>query len=129
MKKAFSLIELIFMIVVMGIIATVAVPRLIDMKNTSVVSTLKQDIATTISSVRGYYLLNGKIDKISDAVTINQSNWSISDKQINYIEDGSTCASITVNSTKLDLIINKDTGTICQKLYDSGIVTNSYKLK
>ncbi len=128
-KKAFSLIELIFMIVVISIIASVALPKLMDTRSDAIVSTLKQDISTVVTSVQSYYLINGKIDKISDTVTLNSSTWKIEDKQIQYLEDTNVCVSITVTNNDLDVIVNETTGAICQKLYDSGIVTTTYNLK
>ena len=79
MKSAFSLLELIFAIVVLGIVASFAIPKYIDTKDTALVSTIKRDINTAISSIQGYYLLNQKIDKISDALSLNDTNWIITD--------------------------------------------------
>jgi len=128
-KKAFSLIELIFMIVVIGIIAAVAVPKLMGTRSSAIVSTLKQDITTITTSIQSYYLLNGKIDKISDAVVINNSTWTtISNNEIKYIEDSNSCVDIAVVSGKLNITVDKTAGTICNKLFDSGVVTISYDL-
>ena len=44
MKFAFSLLELIFVIVVLGIIASFAIPKFIDTKDSALVSTIKRDI-------------------------------------------------------------------------------------
>lgn len=68
MKKAFSLLELIFAIVVIGIIASFAIPKYIDTRDSALASTIKRDLITVITSVQSYYLINNKIEKISDAV-------------------------------------------------------------
>lgn len=68
MKSAFSLLELIFAIVILGIIVAFAVPRFMDTKDSALVSTIKRDINTAINSIQSYYLLNQKIDKISDSI-------------------------------------------------------------
>ena len=128
-KKAFSLIELIFAIVIISIIASVALPKLMDTRTDAVVSTLKQDITTVVTSVQSYYLVKGKIDKISDAVNLNSSTWDIEDTKIQYLEDSKACVIIKKVNSTLELIIDKSTGSICQKLYDSGIVTTTYDLK
>ena len=128
-KKAFSLIELIFAIVVISIIASVALPKLMDTRTDAVVSTLKQDITTVVTSVQSYYLVKGKIDKISDAVNLNGSTWDIEDTKIQYLEDGKACVIIKKSNSTLELIVDRSTGSICQKLYDSGIVTTTYNLK
>ena len=70
-KKAFSLIELIFIISVLGIIAAVAVPKLLDSRSSAVVTTIKQDIVTITTSIQSYYMLNSGIEKITDSVNIN----------------------------------------------------------
>jgi general secretion pathway protein G len=73
MKSAFSLLELIFAIVILGIVASFAIPKFLDTKDTALVSTLKRDVNTAINSIQSYYLLNQKIDNISDAMTINNT--------------------------------------------------------
>ncbi|MEA1915121.1 MAG: prepilin-type N-terminal cleavage/methylation domain-containing protein, partial [Campylobacterota bacterium] len=60
-KKAFSMIEMIFAIIIVGIIASIAVPKLLGSKDEATVSTIKQDVQTVISSVQTYYMVNGKI--------------------------------------------------------------------
>ncbi len=42
MKRAFSLIEIIFVIVILGIIVSFAAPKLMDTKDSALVSTLKK---------------------------------------------------------------------------------------
>ncbi|VAY86894.1 putative transformation system protein [hydrothermal vent metagenome] len=127
-KKSFSLIELIFMIVVMGIIASVALPKFMDTRNDAIVSSLKQDITTITTSIQSYYLLNGKIDKISDCVTLNSATWDISDTEIKYLENKKTCIDIKIEDSKLKVTIDNTTGTICQELTNQGISTISYSL-
>ena len=128
-KKAFSLIELIFIIVVLGIIASVALPKLMDTRSDAKVSTIKQDVSTVVNSVQTYYLTNGTISKVSDAVNLNSSVWDITDTEIKFLEDGNTCVSIKINGSKLDVTVDSTAGTICEKLSDSGVVTTSYDLK
>ena len=82
MKSAFSLLELVFAIVILGIVASFAIPKYIDTKDSALVSTIKRDINTAVSSLQSYYLLNQKIEKISDVLTINDTNWTVSDTKI-----------------------------------------------
>lgn len=127
MKSAFSLLELIFAIVVLGIVASFAIPKYID---TALVSTIKRDINTAISSIQGYYLLNQKIDKISDALSLNDTNWIITDTKLT---DKNSCLSLEVKTTgstkSLELIVDTTkTTTICKKIIDAKIVSASYEL-
>ena len=129
MKKSFSLIELIFVISVLGIIAAIAVPKLINTKNNASAATIKQDITTITTSIQSYYILNNKIEKISDAVNINPNTWSITDQKIEYKVNGTTCVTIEITtSNKLTVAIVANSSDICQKIYDSGIRDISYDL-
>lgn len=131
MKSAFSLLELIFAIVVLGIVASFAIPKYIDTKDTALVSTIKRDINTAISSIQGYYLLNQKIDKISDTMTISSDNWLIEDLKIS---DKNSCLSLEVKTATsglktIELVVDtKKETNICKKIIDSGVVSKTYQL-
>ncbi|WP_193311110.1 type II secretion system protein [Poseidonibacter ostreae] len=128
MKKGFSLLELIFAIVVIGIIASFAIPKYLDTRDSALVSTLKRDISTAITSIQSYHLQNGSISKISDAVTLNTTNWTIEDLKITYKDNTTDCAIIEVKESKLNLTVSADAGDICKKLDEAGIKTTSYDL-
>lgn len=129
MKKAFSLIELIFVIVILGIIATLAVPKFLGTKNSALASTLQRDTSTIINSIQTYYLLHKKIDKIEDSVSLNSTNWNIEDSKL---KDKNSCISIelkTVDTTKsIELSINQDKGGVCKAIRELGMVTKSYPI-
>jgi len=128
MKKAFSILELIFIIAVLGIIAAIAVPKLMDTRNNAQATTIKQDIATITTSVQSYYMLNNSIEKISDTVSINPATWSITDKKLEYEIQDKICVIIDVNNNKLTIDIDETSSEVCQKLYDEGIRDISYEL-
>ena len=131
MKNAFSLLELIFAIVILGIVASFAVPKYLDTKDSALVSTLKRDISTSVSSIQSYYLLNQKIDKISDAINVNETNWTLSDTKIT---DKNECLSLEIKTTdegnkSLEFAIDDTkTANICVKLKDSGLENTTYEL-
>lgn len=128
MKKAFSLIEIIFVIVILGIIISFAAPKLMDTKDSALVSTLKRDITTTINSIQSYYLLNQKIDNIEDVLTIGTTNWDIEKLSMS---DKNSCLKIdiinSINGIKIELNVDpiKDL-PICKKLRDSGVESETY---
>lgn len=131
MKSAFSLLELIFAIVILGIIASFAVPKYMDTKDSALISTIKRDINTSINSIQSYYLLNQKIEKISDTMNINDTNWIISDLKM---QDKNSCLSLEVKTSDLgnktiELTVD-DTKeiTICKKLRDAGLISKTYEL-
>ena len=131
MKSAFSLLELIFAIVILGIVASFAIPKYIDTKDTALVSTIKRDINTAISSIQSYYLLNQKIDKISDTLTINDTNWTVTDTKLT---DKNSCLSLEIKTStggtkSIEVTVDDTkTTTICKKIQDAGLITTSYEL-
>ncbi|BFU77027.1 hypothetical protein ALC152_02420 [Arcobacter sp. 15-2] len=129
LKQGFSIIELIFVIAVLGIIAAVAVPKLMDTRSSAIVSTIKQDISTITTSVQSYYMMNNKIDNISDSVNINESTWTVSSKKVEFKIEDTVCVSISLNDNKLSVDINDNSdSTVCKKLYESGVRDVSYDL-
>ena len=61
MKKGFTMIELIFVIVILGILASVAVPRLAGTKADAEESAAVANLRTLISDANTYYVATGEI--------------------------------------------------------------------
>ena len=55
MKKGFTMIELIFVIVVLGILATIAIPLLHGTREDAEISTTAANLRTLVSDVSAYY--------------------------------------------------------------------------
>lgn len=133
MKKAFSLLELIFAIVVIGIIASFAIPKYMDTKNEAVASTIQRDLATTISSIQSYYLVEGDITNITDAVQVNTNNWTIGTETpltMTFVEDSADCATLVVDKTngEIDITIADSSTGACGALNDLGVESQSVDL-
>ena len=60
MKKGFTMIELIFVIVILGILASVAIPRLASTRTDAEISATVANIRTLISDAAAYYAVKGK---------------------------------------------------------------------
>jgi general secretion pathway protein G len=128
-KKGFSLIELIFAIIIIAIIASVAVPKLMGINEKAKASTINGDISTIISSVQSYYMVHKKIDKISDSISLNPSIWNISDKEVSFKENTKECIKITVEATSINLTIDESAGSVCKELFASGIRNDIFNLE
>jgi len=61
MKKAFTMIELILIIVVIGILAAVAIPRISATRDDAVLVKTMAEIRTAIEEINAYYISQGKL--------------------------------------------------------------------
>lgn len=128
MKRAFSLLELIFAIVLIGIISSFAIPKYLNSKDNALATTIKRDIITAVSSLQSYYLLNQDIEKIDDAIILNKTNWVIEDLKISFKE----CVEIEVkkndDTSFIDLRVSNSNTNICEMLKDMGIYSQKFDL-
>ena len=63
MKSAFTMIELIFVIVILGILSAAVIPRFSATRDDSQVSKFAQNIGTSIEEIAGYANAKGSTDK------------------------------------------------------------------
>ena len=92
MKRAFTVIELIFVIVILGILAAVAFPKLAPVRDDAYIAKAKSDIAalrTAIATERQGRLLQGQtsyINKLDDAA-VNSERETIFDSNGTHATD------------------------------------------
>ena len=60
MKKGFTMIELIFVIVILGILASVAIPRLAATREDAEISAAAANLRTLVSDINSYYVVKGE---------------------------------------------------------------------
>ena len=147
MKKAFTMIELVFVIVILGILSAVALPKFAKTKEMADISKGRSDVAAIRSSIlteKQSQLIKGTnsfIPKLSNGTTLftgdgnrtlmtygmeektADGKWDAVDT--NYMlydfQVDSTPIRFTYNSTSGTFKCDRDdttTGTICRKLVD-----------
>ena len=60
MKKGFTMIELIFVIVILGILASVAIPRLAATREDAEISAAVANLRTLVNDATAYYTVKGE---------------------------------------------------------------------
>ena len=60
MKKGFTMIELIFVIVILGILASVAIPRLAGTRTDAEIAATVANLRTLLNDVASYYAVKGE---------------------------------------------------------------------
>ncbi len=124
MKRAFTLIELIFVIVIIGLLAAVAVPKFLNLKQhaeaNSIVKTTVDAAQEAVETAINYRdLENNTSFKLNDIVNLKGKGWnydsSTYDGKYYYDDNGSTVSSVLLdlNNSRVEYSID------CTKFSDS----------
>jgi len=78
-KPAFTMIELIFVIVIIGILAAIAIPRLSATRTDALATKEAQDLSNYIGDIASYYLATGIVDANHSSVRLHCFDINISE--------------------------------------------------
>ena len=125
MRKGFTMIELIFVIVILGVLASVAIPRLAATRDDAEVAKAATNLTTAVSDITAYYTAKGnfKNSNSSANVTFDKLTNALDKDGKLKVKGKTECATITLpahnsQSSKVNLTVDFSGGTdpVCVQL-------------
>ena len=131
MKKAFTMIELIFVIVIIGILASIAIPKLAATRDDAVIAKMEANARGLLGDFQMYFMANGHaswVNNTMDSVTnvyldttcgnVIDESTQISPNTFVFCHDNVVCLTFTTtdenNLTIADGIVGTD--LICEEV-------------
>lgn len=115
MKKGFTMIELIFVIVILGILAAVAIPKLAATRDDAEISKTASNIQTLISDLGSYYTSQGEFASDAD---INKAVKKMSNVKTPVKAKDDECLEVRPgNNTTGEIGMTIKTGGLCKQVW------------
>lgn len=124
-KRAFTILELIFVVVILGILAAIALPSFSSSKDDSEVSKSLMNLKTAISDISQYALKNDKLSQINTMTRVggleNLNLSSPSGTQVAQFQVGSesTCVEFVFVNKKNTLILGLSSNATTKTLIEN----------
>lgn len=137
-STGFSMMELLFVLVIIGILASLALPRISFSRNNALSVAIQSDIQTIISSTQEYAITNEFMPQnanpqwLVNYLHLSPQRWVVSGDSLKIAKNGvpdsqNDCLSIRFNQTNaLEILFNRSQNSnLCQNLlknYASDII-------
>ena len=128
-RAAFSMIELIFVIVILGILAAVAIPKLSATRDDALVAKNINSVSVSINEIGAYAIAQGKVEAdlsimsnaVSSLVSAGLASLDIPNNAVDF-KMGSTsdCIRVEINEgggdANLSIIENNSLDSLCKQM-------------
>ena len=124
MKKGFTMIELIFVIVILGILASLAIPRLAATREDAEISAAVANLRTLVSDVSAYYTAKGTFDstnwnQITNVPLTNAGNGATTEAKLKV--GGQDCIGVQLvnkdGAKPAHIVFTKESGgSVCNQV-------------
>ena len=122
MRKGFTMIELIFVIVILGVLASVAIPRLAATRDDAEVAKAATNLTTAISDITAYYTAKGNFSGVTNDFT-KITNALTKDGKLK-VKGSKECVAVTLpaaattasGKVELTLKFTPSADAVCQQL-------------
>ena len=118
MRSGFTMIELIFVIVIIGILASVAIPKLAATRDDAKISKMANAIQTAKSELSAKIIATNNVP--NDDTDPVQSIKDYSNTIAEAVISGDATVTNIDNSSSYITFIDKDSGAECKKMYING---------
>ena len=125
MKKAFTMIELILIIVVIGILAAIAIPRISATRDDAVLVKTMAEIRTATEEINAYYISQGKLalDTANNKVKFKEmTNAGVVDSSgdLGFFAKNEKCISLKFFATDQSCLgVDISEQGLCKKLWEA----------
>ncbi len=117
-RSGFTMIELVFVIVILGILASVAIPKLAATRDDANIAKASTEISSLVSDIGSYYTAHGTFGKVSEMTNValvdssnaDASNIDLNNSSTVYYWDktrGQRCTAIASNETNGTLTLSE----------------------
>ena len=141
-KRAFTMIELVFVIVILGILAAVAIPKLAATRDDAYTAKLASNIMTSANEIASYAMSNAQVNSdltvMSNAITSLESTGdAVLSPNKALVKSGSinNCVKVSIDSNTttgtdtLNITFGDDGGDFKCVALQGAIDANEYPMK